>query len=113
MTRTIEISDETFAKIKEQLCETDYKEIRSLQDMVGEKFFFRTVTYHMTGRVKKIIGSIVELENAAWIAGSGRFMNAIKEGKLNEVEPVGRAYLNINTVVDFFPWKHKLPEQQA
>lgn len=113
MTRTIEISEETFNKIKEQLGETDYKEIQSLQDMVGEKFFFRTVTYHMTGRVKKIIGSIVELENAAWIADSGRFMNAIKEGKLNEVEPVGRAYLNINTVVDFFPWKHKLPEQQA
>jgi len=113
MTRTIEISDETFEKIKEQLSETDYKEIQSLQDMVGEKFFFRTVTYHMTGRVKKIIGSIVELENAAWIADSGRFMNAIKEGKLNEVEPVGRAYLNINTVVDFFPWKHKLPEQQV
>ena len=112
MTRTIEISDETFEKIKEQLSETDYKEIHSLQDMVGKKFFFRTVTYHMTGRVKKIIGSIVELENAAWIADSGRFMNAIKEGKLNEVEPVGRAYLNINTVVDFFNWNHPLPMEQ-
>lgn len=114
MTRTLEISEETFQKIKEHLPEPedDYKEIQSLQDMVGEKFFFRTVTYHMTGRVKKIIGSIIELENAAWIADSGRFMNAIKEGKLNEVEPVGRAYLNIQTVVDFFPWTHKLPESQ-
>jgi len=112
MTRTIEISDETFLKIKQQLTEDDYKEIQSLQDMVGEKFFFRTVTYHMTGRVKKVIGKILELENAAWIADSGRFMNAIKEGKLNEVEPVGRAYINIDTVVDFFPWKHKLPESQ-
>lgn len=112
MARTIEISDETFEKIKQQLGEDSYKDITSLQDMVGEKFFFRTVTYHLTGRVKKVIGSIIEIENAAWIADSGRFMNAIKEGVLNEVEPVGRAFLNINSVTDFFPWKHPLPEKQ-
>lgn len=95
MSKTIEISDETWAKIKDQIGESDYKEISALSDMIGEKFFFRTVTYHMTGRVKRLIGSIIELENAAWIADSGRFMNCIKEGKLNEVEPVGRAYINI------------------
>jgi hypothetical protein len=112
MSRTIEISEETFEKIKEQLGEQDYKEIQSLKDMVGEKFYFRTVTYHLTGRVKRVVGNLLELENAAWIADSGRFMNAIKEGKLNEVEPVGRAYVNIDTVTDIFPWKHKLPETQ-
>lgn len=112
MSRTIEVSEETYFKIKEQLGEESFKDIQSLQDMIGEKYFFRTVTYHMTGRVKKVIGSILELENAAWIADSGRFMQAIKEGKLNEVEPVGRAFINIQTVVDFFPWKHKLPEIQ-
>ena len=112
MVRTIEVSDETFAKIKDQLGEDCYKDITSLQDMVGEKFYFRTVTYHLTGRVKKVIGSILELENAAWIADSGRFMNAIKEGKLSEVEPVGRAYINIQSVTDFFPWRHSLPEKQ-
>ena len=111
--RTIEVSDETYESIKEKLGEESFKEIGSLKDMVGEKFFFRTVTYHLTGRVKKVIGSILELENAAWIADSGRFMNAIKSGELKEVEPVGRAYININSVVDFFPWKHKLPEKQV
>lgn len=113
MARTIEVSDDTYELIKKQLGEDCFKDINALQDMVGEKYFFRTVTYHMTGRVKKVIGSIIELENAAWIADSGRFMNAIKEGKLNEVEPVGRAYINIQTVVDFFPWKHALPEKQV
>ena len=62
--------------------------------------------------VKKIFGNILELENAAWIADSGRFMACIKEGIVNEVEPVGRAYININSVTDFFPWKHALPEKQ-
>lgn len=113
MARTIEVSDETYQKIKEQLGEDCYKDILSLQDMVGEKYYFRTVTYHLTGRVKKVIGSILELENAAWVADSGRFMNAIKEGKLSEVEPVGRAYINISSVTDFFPWKHHLPEKQV
>ena len=113
MSRIIEISDETYEKVKKQLGEDAFKEIVSLQDMIGEKFFFRTVTYHLTGRVKKVIGNFVELENAAWIADSGRFMNAIKEGKLNEVEPVGRAYLNLASVTDFFPWKHPLPDKQT
>lgn len=112
MARTIEISDETYEKLKVQLGEDSYKDITSLQDMMGEKFFFRTVTYHLTGRVKKVMGSILELENAAWIADSGRFMEAIKEGKLNEVEPVGRAFINVNSLVDFFPWKHALPDKQ-
>ena len=111
MSRTIEISEETFERLKDQLGD-DCKEIASLDDMVGEKFYFRTVTYHLTGRVKRVMGQILELENAAWIADSGRFMNAIKEGKLNEVEPVGRAYINIASTTDFFPWKHELPEQQ-
>ena len=55
MARTIEISDETFEKLKTQLGEDCYREIVDLKDMIGEKFFFRTVTYHMTGRVKRII----------------------------------------------------------
>jgi len=113
MGRTLEISEETYEKIKNQLGEENFKEIQNLTDMVGEKFYFRTVTYHLTGRVKKVIGTILELENAAWIADSGRFMNAIKEGKLSEVEPVGSAYINIASVTDFFPWKHKLPEKQV
>lgn len=112
MTRQIEVSEETYSRIKEQLGEESFKEIHSLKDMIGEKFFFRTVTYHLTGRVKKVIGNILELENAAWIADSGRFMQAIKDGTLKEVEPVGRAYININSVTDFFPWKHSLPSKQ-
>ena len=112
-TRTVEISEETYQKLKDQLLkDNDFKEISCLEDLVGGKFFFRTLTYHMTGKVKKIIGKIVELEDAAWIADSGRFMNAIKNGTLNEVEPVGKAFINIESVTDFFPWVHVLPTNQ-
>ena len=112
MTKTIEVSEETYEKIKEQLGMDEIFDLNSYDDLIGKAFFFRTVTYHLTGKVTGIIGSTLKLKDAAWIADSGRFMQAIKDGKLNEVEPVGEAYVNLNTVVDFFPWKHKLPMEQ-
>ena len=79
---------------------------------VGKSYFFRTVTYHLIGEVVTIEGTFVELKDASWVADSGRFMNAITEGKLNEVEPVGIAYLNMDSVTDYFPWVHPLPKEQ-
>lgn len=110
--RTIKISEETYQRLKEQLTNEGFTEINSLSDMVGKKFLIRTVTYHLTGKVKKVIGSILELEDAAWIADSGRFSDALKTGKLNEVEPCGTAFVNVNSITDFFPWVHKLPLEQ-
>jgi hypothetical protein len=79
---------------------------------IGKAYFIRTVTYHLTGRVKAVVGSFLVLEEAAWIADSGRFMSAIKDGKLNEVEPVGEALINIGSITDAFPWAHALPKDQ-
>lgn len=112
MSKTITISDEKFELIKEQLEENERVDISSLQDLVGKKFYFRTVTYHQVGKVEKIIGRIVELSGASWIPDSGRFMQTIKDGELDEIEPVGMAFVNLKTVVDFFPWKHELPNKQ-
>ncbi len=110
--RKIEVSEETYQKIKEQLSDEPIKEINSYEDMMGEKYYFRTVTYHLTGRVIRKVGDFLELEDAAWIASSGRFMQAIKDGELDEVEPVGGAFVNLTATTDFFPWKHDLPGEQ-
>ena len=112
MAKQIEISDETWEKIKDQVLTDGGKEISNYEDLVGGKFYFRTVTYHTVGEVKKIVGRFAQLKDASWVADSGRFMNAIKDGTLSEVEPVGNAFVNIDTVVDFFPWVHKLPKEQ-
>ena len=88
MTKTLEISDETYEKIKDQLLAGEERDINTYEDLVGGKYYFRTVTFHLTGEVKKIVGRFVFLKNAAWIADSGRFMGAIKDGTLSEVEPV-------------------------
>ena len=82
-------------------------------NLVGNSYFFRTVTYHLIGKVvAQYADGLIELEGASWVADSGRFMQAIKSGTLNEVEPVGKAYINPNSVTDFFPWVHALPVEQ-
>ena len=78
----------------------------------GKSYFFRTVTYHLIGKVKTVKDNWVHLTSASWVADSGRFMQAIKNGTLNEVEPVGDAYINLDSVTDAFPWLHELPTEQ-
>ena len=112
MSRTIEVSEETYEKIKEQLNEREKLDISSLDDIIGKKWFFRTVTYHLIGKVKSRMGGFFVLENASWIADSGGFSDAIKKGELDEVEPVGDAIINIDSVTDFYPWIHDLPKDQ-
>ena len=110
--KTITISEESYAKIKDQLLEEESIDISDLKELVGKKLFLRTVTYHMLGKVEKLIGRILVLSNASWVADSGRFMNAIKDGTLDEVEPVGNWFVNLDTVTDFGVWKHPLPTEQ-
>jgi hypothetical protein len=80
---------------------------------IGEAYFIRTVTYFATGRVKAIVGGFLVLEEAAWIADTGRFSGALAKGVMNEVEPVDvEMFVNTNSITDAFPWKHKLPREQ-
>jgi len=109
---TLEVSEETYEKIKNQLGDEQIVEVDSLDDFVGQKLFIRTVTYHMVGKVVKRVGQFFELKDASWVADSGRFTQFIKDGVYDEVEPVGTAWLNTQSIVDMFPWKHKLPTEQ-
>lgn len=110
--KTINISDETYELIKDQLNEDEKIDINSIKELMGKKLFLRTVTYHILGKVEKIIGNILYLSAASWIADSGRFSNAVMSGELNEIEPLGNWFVNLNTVTDFGIWKHKLPTEQ-
>jgi hypothetical protein len=78
---------------------------------VGECYFFRTVTFHMLGRIRRIVGSWVVLDDTAWVAESSRFGEMILKGiPPSEYELTGDGVLvNNNSCSDIFPWKHKLP----
>lgn len=116
MSKTLTISDETYDLIKEQLkeSEADPLELSSMDDFLGQKWFFRTVTSYLVGKVTKRVGKFLVLEKASWIADTKRFSDFVKSGVTTnvEVEPVGNAILNIDSIVDGFPWEHPLPTKQ-
>ena len=60
---SVEISDEQYEAIMDEA----RKEISNYEDLVGSKFYFRTVTYHTVGEVKKIVGRFAQLKNASWV----------------------------------------------
>jgi hypothetical protein len=79
---------------------------------IGKSYFIRTATYHCTGKVLAIKSHFLVLGDMAWIADSGRFNEAINNGKLSEVEPVNcEAGVNIDSIIDYFEWKHELPKE--
>jgi hypothetical protein len=53
---------------------------------VGENYFIRTVTHHLTGRLVYVTDKELVLENAAWIADDGRLTEALQKSEFNEVE---------------------------
>lgn len=100
------------------------KEIKQIQSLlkrrgdthpykIGENYFIRTVTLFYTGKLIRVTSKEIVLENAAWIADTGRFMDAIKTGKLNEVEPFqDDVIIGRGAIVDATVWKHALPREQ-
>lgn len=84
-----------------------------MKQFKGKKVFIRTVTHYYTGEVEKIDSGMIMLKNAAWIADTGRFHNALKTGNLNEVEPfVDPVGIPLGAIVDITTWRHALPLTQ-
>jgi hypothetical protein len=80
---------------------------------VGQRWFFRCVTFHQIGEIKRIDGKFITLTSASWIPSSGRFHDALKTGKLDEVEPAPNGMvINMDAIVDAYPWEHSLPTEQ-
>lgn len=54
---------------------------------IGENYLIRTVTMIDTGRLVAVTANELVLEDAAWIADTGRFAQAVEKAEFNEVEP--------------------------
>ena len=80
---------------------------------IGKNYFIRTVTMFYTGKLIKVTAKEIILSDAAWIADTGRFMDAIKMGKLNEVEPFqDDVVIGRGSLIDATIWNHPLPREQ-
>lgn len=55
-----------------------------------------------TGKLVSVTNQELVLENAAWIADTGRFSDAVKSCAFNEVEPfpTGRVIIGRGSVID-------------
>jgi len=79
----------------------------------GQNYFIRTVTMHLVGKLVAVTDKELVLENASWIADSGRFHNALKTGGFEEIEPfINDVIVNRSSVIDATIFDHELPQCQ-
>jgi hypothetical protein len=69
---------------------------------VGKIYLIRTVTMIDTGKLVAVTPSELVLEDAAWIADTGRFAQAVEKAEFGEVEPFpsGRVIIGRGAVID-------------
>lgn len=81
---------------------------------IGAVYFIRTVTMIDVGRVVAASDKFVILEDAAWVADTGRFANALKDWNFKEVEPFPNGYVGIpvSAIIDFCKGKEVLRTQK-
>ena len=81
---------------------------------VGKNYLVRTVTMINTGRLVQVTDQELVLEDAAWIADTGRFADALKKGSFSEVEPFpdGKVIVGRGSVIDACIISFDLPRKQ-
>lgn len=80
---------------------------------IGKMYLIRTVTMYYVGRIKAVTDSDLVLEDAAWVADTGRFYDALKTGEVSEVEPfLDEVIVNRGALVDATPWEKESLRKQ-
>ena len=80
---------------------------------IGDNYLIRTVTMIVLGKLESVHNSELVLSSASWVADTGRFYDALKTGKLNEVEPfTNDVIVGRGSIVDSTIWTHSLPRDQ-
>jgi len=81
---------------------------------IGAVYLIRTVTMIQVGCVVAACKQWVILEDAAWVASTGRFADALKKWEFSEVEPFpdGLVGVSCGSIVDFVKGKEILRSQK-
>ena len=81
---------------------------------IGKSYLIRTVTMIDTGRLVAISEHELVLEDAAWIADTGRFSDTLKSLQFNEIEPFpdGVVIIGRGSIVDAVPILGSLPRSK-
>lgn len=81
---------------------------------IGKNYFIRTVTFYYIGTLRRVTQQELVLEDAVWVADTGRFHQAMTDGTLSEIEPFGKGEVIIGrgAVIDATLWNHMVPTTQ-
>jgi len=76
--------------------------------MKGNLYIIFTVTRYIVGELVSIDDHEITLRDAAWIADTGRFSEAMRTGNCSEVEPApdGLSIVGRGSIVDAYLWPH-------
>ena len=98
MARTIEVSDETYEKIQNQLGE-EVEEIESLGDLIGKTYLFQCARYIYHGKVKSVNSTYIELKNAGIVYNTG----GLKDNKAEDRQELpNNAFIMRNAIECFY-----------
>ena len=101
MSKTIEVSEETYSKIKDQLgADEKIKEINSLEELIGETYLFQCARYIYHGEVKKITPDYIELKNAGVVFETGEYEN--NEPENLQKLPKGNVFVLRQAIESFY-----------
>ena len=80
---------------------------------IGKKYFIRSVTFSYVGELIEQDEKFLVFRKGSWIADTGRFHNALRDGEFEEIEPfVEDLIVAKGAIVDATIWKHALPTEQ-
>jgi len=82
---------------------------------VGNNVIVRTVTMIYTGKLISVTDSDFILNECSWIPETGRYMDFVENGTVNECEPYPSdldVYINRGSLLDMCELKKSLPRSQ-
>ena len=81
---------------------------------IGENYFIRTVTMIQIGKLIKVTDKELVLEDAIWVADTGRFADALEKGNLDEVEPfpAGEVIVGRGAIIDACIWSNDIVRER-
>ena len=75
---------------------------------IGKHYVLRTVTMIDVGKLIEVTDNELVLENASWIADTGRWNEFLLNGTYDESEPFpdGKVIVGRGAIIDAVLWKH-------
>ena len=77
---------------------------------LNKNYFIQTVTHYFVGKLVAVTDLELVIEDASWVADTGRFTDFLKKGDASEVEvfPKGKVVVGRGAVVSACLWSHDL-----